>query len=251
MATALITGASSGIGRDIALQLSKKGYDLVLVARDREALRQTAKRAVTHVTIIPADLSKRESLRFIYDKTKDMDIEILVNNAGFGVFGEFSQAEPSKLENMADVNVIAVHTLTRLFLSDFIKRGRGYILNVSSLAAFTSGPLMAGYYASKAYIYRLSTAISQELKSQNSNVSISVLCPGPVNTEFNRRAGVEFSIKPLPSAYVAACGIKGMFGRKLVIIPGLLNKLTAFASHFAPLELQMKICYKIQHKKMR
>ncbi len=249
MSTALVTGASSGIGRDIALILAKKGYDLVLVARNKEALRQVAKKIKTKVTIISADLSKRENLYRIYEQTKGLDIEILVNDAGFGVFGDFAFAKLSELENMIDVNITAFHTLMHLFLHDMIKKDRGRILNVSSLAAYSSGPMMAAYYASKGYIYRLSTAVAYELKAMGSHVTISVLCPGPVNTDFNRRAGVKFSMKPLSSRYTAACGVKGMFRQKLVIIPGIVNKLAAAASRFAPLGLQMAVCHYIQHKK--
>ncbi|MBQ9605258.1 MAG: SDR family NAD(P)-dependent oxidoreductase, partial [Firmicutes bacterium] len=153
--------------------------------------------------------------------------------------------------NMLDLNVGALHTLTRLYLDDMRRKNKGYILNVASLASFGSGPLLAAYYATKAYIFRLSTAIAQELRAEGSNVHISVLCPGPVDTKFNDRAGVEFSMRPMTSRQVAVCGVKGMFKGKEVIIPGFLNKLTAVIMKFLPLDMQMNACYKIQHKKLR
>ncbi len=251
MATAVVTGASSGIGRDIALMLAKRGYDIVLVSRDKAALQSVAKHIETKVTIAAADLSVRENCYKLYEQTKDLDVEILVNNAGFGVFGEFAQTPLDKTLNMLDLNVGALHTLTRLYLDDMRRKNKGFILNVASLAAFGSGPLLAAYYAGKAYVYRLSTAIAQELRAEGSNVHISVLCPGPVATKFNDRAGVEFSIPPMTSRRVAACALKGMFRGKEVIIPGFTNKLAALGMKFAPLDTLMNICYKIQHKKLK
>ena len=251
MAAALVTGASSGIGREIALRLSNMGYDLVLTARNEEGLKQTARRAKTRVIIITADLSKRSELRKIYEKTRKLDIEILVNCAGFGVFGDFAHSDLSKLESMTDVNVTAVHSLMHMFLRDFIKKDHGYILNVASLAAFTSGPLLAAYYAGKSYVYRLSTAVAYELQARGSRVKVCVMCPGPVDTDFNRRAGVDFSVKPISAAYAAACGVRGMLSGKTVVIPGLMCKIAAIALKFIPLDMQLKLCYKIQHKKVQ
>ena len=251
MAAAVVTGASSGIGRDIALILAKRGYDIVLVSRNKTVLRSVAQHIQTRVTIVAADLSVRENCYKLYEQTKDLDVEILVNNAGFGVFGNFADTPLETQLNMVDLNVGALHTLTRLYLDDFRRKNKGYILNVASLAAFGSGPLFAAYYATKAYIFRLSTAVAQELRAEGSNVHISVLCPGPVETKFNDRAGVEFSLPPMSSRRVAACGIKGMFKGKEVIIPGITNKLTAVLMKFLPLDMLMNICYKIQHKKLK
>lgn len=249
MAFALVTGAGSGIGRSIAVLLSRRGYDIILVSRSKKALKSTAKHIKTKSIIIPLDLSVRKNCFDLYDRVKYLDVQILVNNAGFGVFGAFDDTALAEQLNMLDLNVGALHTLTHLFLEQFKERGKGYILNVSSLAAFTSGPLMSAYYAGKAYAYRLTTAIAAELEAEKSNVHISVLCPGPTETAFNRRAGVKFSIKPMPAKRAAAVGVKGMFDGKTVIIPGLFNKMSAAAMKFLPLGLTMKICYKIQCKK--
>lgn len=249
MATAVVTGASSGIGRDIAVMLSKRGYRLVLAARSKAGLEKTARMAKTHCTIIAADLSVRENCYKLYEKTKDMDVEILVNNAGFGVFGAFTDSPLDRQLNMLDLNVGALHTLTYLYLKDFRKKDKGHILNVSSLAAFAPGPLLSGYYAGKAYVYNLSRAAAHELKRSGSNVKISILCPGPVDTRFNSRAGVNFSIKPLSSKKCAAAAVKGMFKGKNVIIPGLFNKCAAFGMRFLPQGLVMDACYAVQKRK--
>ncbi len=249
MPTAVITGASSGIGRSMALILSKKGYDLVLAARSKAELEKTAHMAKTHCTIVPIDLSVRENCFKLYEATRNMDVEILINNAGFGVFGEFTSSSLESQLNMLDLNAGAVHTLTYLYLKDMCKKDRGHILNVASLAAFAPGPLLSGYYAGKAYVYNLSLAAAHELKHNGSSVKISVLCPGPVNTNFNERAGVNFSIKPISSKYCAAKGIAGMFKGRTVIIPGLFNKITAAAMRLLPQKLVMDACYAVQKRK--
>lgn len=248
MAAALVTGASSGIGREAALMLSDMGYDLVLVSRRGAALRETAKQAKTRVIIITADLSDREECKKLCQKTKGLDIEVLINNAGFGVFGEFAKTSLSEQLNMLDLNVGAAHMLMHVFLKRFLKRGRGYILNTASLAAFGPGPLLAAYYAGKAYLYSLSAAVSRE--TQNRGVNICVLCPGPVDTGFNNRAGVQFSLPPMSAEKVAKAGLKGLFAGKRTVVPGVVNKLTAAVMKFAPTDLVMSACYHIQRKKM-
>ena len=150
---------------------------------------------------------------------------------------------------MIDLNIKAVHTLTKLFLKDFKKKNSGYILNVASSAGFMPGPLMSTYYASKAYVLNLSQAIYEELKKEKSNVSISVLCPGPVDTEFNKVAGVSFAIKPKTSKEVAQYAIKKMLQNKLIIVPGTSVKLGIFATRFIPRKLLLKIAYNFQSKK--
>ena len=152
---------------------------------------------------------------------------------------------------MIDTNIIAVHTLTKLFLQKFKKDNSGHILNVASSAAFQPGPLMSSYYASKAYVYNLSAAIYEELRKDNSNVRISVLCPGPVNTEFNDVAGVKFGVKALESNDVVQYTIKMMQKGKLRIIPGFSMRLLIFLEKFVPYKLLLKITYKIQKKKVK
>ena len=164
---ALITGASSGIGLDIARYLATKKYELILVARDREKLEKIQEALPTKVTIIVADLSNEQKVKELYVLTKKENIDILINNAGFGIFGEFSTTDLQKELDMIDTNIKAVHILTKAFLKDMEKRNSGYILNVASSAAFQPGPLMSTYYATKSYVYQLSEALWYEQKKKN------------------------------------------------------------------------------------
>lgn len=247
---AIVTGASSGIGRDIAKKLADRNIDLILVSRNEESLSLFAKTLKVKTKIIALDLSNRQNCYKLYDMTKNEKIDILVNNAGFGSCNQFSNSELITDLNMIDLNICVVQILSRLYIKDFIERDSGYILNVASSAGFTAGgPLMATYYATKSYIIKLSLAIYEELRRSNSNIGISVLCPGPVKTKFNDRAGVHFSVKPLLSEDVAKMAVEKLFKKQLVIIPGLLMKLSYVASKILPLKLQLKIAYKIQHKK--
>lgn len=246
---ALITGANSGIGRDMAYLLSKRGYDLILVARNEKGLNLTAEKLKTNTVVIPMDLSVRENSFALYEKVKEYDIEILINNAGFGIFGDFIHTNLNTELKMIDLNIGCVHILTKLFLKDFVEKNRGYILNVASLAAFGAGPLMAAYYGSKAYVLKMTQAIYQELRASNSNVVVSALCPGPVATQFNERAGVKFSVAPMKSTSVAKYAIKQMFKGKLIILPGIVAKVTALVSGVLPAKLMLSACYNIQKKK--
>ena len=244
---ALITGASSGIGKDIAIVLSKMGYDLILVSRDIEGM--TFKDINTKYTLINADLSKKEEVINLYQKVKKENIHILVNNAGFGLFGEFKNTDLNEELEMINLNINALHILTKLFLNDFIKKDSGYILNVSSSAAFQPGPLMSTYYSTKAYVLRLTTSIQEELRKNKSKVKISVLCPGPVDTNFNKRANVKFSIKSTSSKYVAKYSVEKMLKGKQIIIPTLHMKVLIFLNRFVSTRLAAKVSYKIQSKK--
>lgn len=246
---ALITGASSGLGADMARILSDMGCDLILVARRKTKLEKLQKELKTNVEIEIMDISSTFNCMKLYDKYKKEDIDIVINNAGFGVYGEFVNTNIDKELDMIDINIKTVHTLTKLFLNDFKKKDKGYILNVASSAAFMPGPLMASYYASKAYVFNLTQAISEELRSSDSNVYIGVLCPGPVDTEFNKVAKCSFSIKGMDSYDVSKYAIKKMFKRKKIIIPGLKMKLGVFALRFLPRNLILKISYKIQNGK--
>lgn len=245
----LITGASSGIGADMARILSSKGHDLILVARDKNKLEALKEELNTDVKIISLDLGSTFNCMKLYNRVKKENIDILINNAGFGLFGEFSDISLEKELDMVDLNIKAVHTLTKVFLQEFKKKDSGYILNVASSAAFSPGPLMSTYYATKAYVLRLTQGIYEELRREKSNVSVSCLCPGPVNTNFNNVAGVTFSVKALESKEVAEYAIKKMFKRKLVIIPGLLMKLNYIFNRFVPIKLLLKIAYNIQRSK--
>lgn len=247
---ALITGASSGLGRDMAEILSAKGYDLILVARRLDRLEQVKEKLKTDVQIISADLSDRAACLSLYEQVKDEHIDVLINNAGLGVFGAFDTTDLQKELQMIDTNIIAVHTLTKLFLKDFKARDSGYILNVASSAAFQPGPLLSSYYASKAYVLRLTEAIYEELRRAGSNVHISALCPGPVHTEFDTVADVKFSVKGLKSKDVAAYAITKIFEKKLVIVPGTLMKFAHFFGRFVSDKQLLKIAYHMQKRKV-
>lgn len=245
---ALVTGASSGIGREMAKILSDMGYDLILVARRKKKLEELKKQLTTKVTIINLDISSTYNCMKLYDKVKKEDIDIVINNAGFGLFGEFTETSLDKELDMIDTNIKAVHTLTKLFLKDFKEKDSGYILNVASSAAFLSGPLMSTYYATKGYVLKLTEAIYEELRREDSNVYIGALCPGPVDTEFNDVANVKFSIQSMNCHDVAEYAINQMFKRKLIIIPGWKMKFIVF-SRLLPRKLLLRINYNIQKKK--
>jgi len=245
---ALITGASSGIGRDIAINLSKKGYDLILVARDLEKLNEVKAKLHTNVEVVSMDVSKAENCKELHEKYQDIDI--LVNNAGFGDCGYFTKTSLDKELKMMDTNIVAYHVLTKLYLQDMKQRNSGKILNVASIAGFMPGPLMATYYSTKAYVVRLSEAIREELRREKSNVQISILCPGPVNTNFNKVADVQFALKGLSSEYVAKYTIDKLFKGKFYIVPGWKIKLARFGSKIAPNNLVAKICYNMQKRKI-
>ena len=246
---ALVTGASSGIGRDIAKYLASLGHELILVGRNKEKLESLQKELKVKSTIVIVDLADSTKVKELYILAKNFDIDILVNNAGFGVFGEFSETDLNKELDMINTNIVAVHLLTKLFLRDMKKKDNGYILNVASSAAFGPGPLMATYYATKAYVNNLTEAIHEELRRSNSNVHIASLCPGPVDTNFNNVAGVSFSVKPLSSEMVSKYAIDSLFKGKVVIVPGMLMKLTLFIRRLASRSLMRKITYNIQKKK--
>lgn len=248
---ALITGASSGIGQDMARYLAAKGYDLILVARRKSNLNNLKKELSTNVKVIPFDLTEMDNLEQLYNEVSKENIDVLINNAGFGLMGEFSETDLDTELKMIDLNIRAVHYLTKKFIKDFIKRDYGYILNVASSAAFMAGPKLSTYYATKNYVCRLTEAIYQELKMNNSNVHISALCPGPVDTEFNKVANATFHTKSLSSEYVAKYAIDKMLKNKLIIIPSLQMKLMIFLTRFIPRKLLLRITYGIQDKKLQ
>ena len=246
---ALITGASSGIGKDMAKYLDTLNIDLILVARRKELLEEVKNELKVNVKIIVMDLGIEKNVFKLYEKVKDENIDILINNAGFGLFGDFVETNLETELNMIDVNIKAPHILTKLFLQDFVKRDKGYILNVCSSAGFMAGPKLNTYYATKNYLTKLTMAINEELRQKNSNVVISALCPGPTNTEFNKVAKGTFSIKEASSEYVARYGIDKMFQKKMIILPTISMKLGNFGLRLIPYRLQLIIAYHIQFKK--
>ncbi len=247
MMKVLITGASSGIGRDLAKVLSSKYDEMVLVGRNIERLEDLAKELnKSNIKIVSTDISNKDNCIKLYNENKDVDL--LINNAGFGDCGEFTETDLNKDLNMINTNIVGLHILTKLYLSDMKKRNSGHILNVASIAGFMPGPLMATYYATKNYVVKLSEAIRVELKKEKSNVKISVLCPGPVNTKFNERANVKFSIKGMDSMSLAKYTIKHL--NRFYIVPGFEVKFTRIISHLFPSNIMAKLCYNIQKKKI-
>ena len=245
---ALITGASNGLGKDFAKELSKKGYDLVLVARSKDKLETLKRELKTYIEIEAMDLSIKENVFKLYNKYKG-EIDLLINNAGFGLFGKFTDTDLDTELNMIDLNVTAYHILTKLFLQDFAKKNNGRILNVASSAAFEPGPLMTTYYSTKSYVYNMTMGIYEELRREKSKVKIHVLCPGPVDTGFNDRAHVRFGVKSQKSIDVVKYTLKKMNQNKLIIIPDLTIKLGVFANRILPRKTIIKFTYKIQKSK--
>ncbi|MCC8097783.1 MAG: SDR family oxidoreductase [Eubacterium sp.] len=246
---ALITGAGGGIGYYMAKKLSEMGHDIIITGRNEERLKALAAELKTKTTIIPADLSKKEECIRLYNEVKWKNVEILINNAGCGEVAAVSEGDLENELNMIDLNIKAVHILMKLFLEDFVKRDSGYILNVGSLAAFPPGPMMATYYGTKSYVYKLTLSVREELRRRGSKVYCGVLCPGPVATGFNSRAGVKFATKGIDPKYCGEYAIEKMFKKKAVIIPGKAEKLLPFLTHLAPASLQAVFCYKFQKKK--
>ena len=246
---ALITGASSGIGRDIARELSKRGYELILVSRDIERLNRVKEQLKTKVETVSVDLSVAENCIKLHERFRDIDL--LVNNAGFGDCGKFTETKLDKELKMIDTNIVAYHILTKLYLQDMKERNRGRILNVASIAGFMPGPLMATYYATKSYVVRLSESIREELRREKSKVQISILCPGPVDTNFNKVADVQFALKGLSSQYVAKYARNEMIKGKFYIVPGTKIKLAKFASKITPSNIVARVSYNMQKRKIQ
>ena len=247
----LITGASSGIGKDMAKILAKKGNEIVIVARDKNKLEETQKgleeKGAT-VTSIIADLSNEENCKEIYKKVKNIDI--LINNAGFGDCGNFTKTSLEKELNMIKTNIIAYHILTKLYLTDMKAKNQGKILNVASIAGFMPGPLMATYYATKNYVVKLSEAIREELKKEKSNVQISILCPGPVETNFNKVANVKFNLREANSMKIAEYAIKKLEKGKFYIVPGIDIKIAKIGAKLLPTNIISKFAYMMQKRKL-
>ncbi len=250
--TALITGASSGIGLELARSFARTGYNLVLVARSREILDKLA-REFTGQTgvgarVIGTDLSKPSAPMEIYEELQRQGVvvDVLVNCAGFGASGLFSEIEAQRQLDMIQVNVVALTELSRLFLKDMVARRSGKILNVSSTAGFEPGPLMAVYYATKAYVLSFSEALAEEVRG--SGVTVSVLCPGPTRTGFQDKSGLKESrlfrnplMGTLDAATVAKAGYMGLMKKATVIIPGAGNRFLIFGIRFVPRKLLTRV----------
>jgi short-subunit dehydrogenase len=252
--TALITGASSGIGYEFARLFARERYDLVLVARHRGALERVAEecRGAHGVAaeLIVADLSVPDSARAIFEvlERSGTEVDVLVNNAGFGLYGPFAATDPAANVALLQVNVVALTQLTRLFLGGMIARRRGKILNVASVAAFQPGPLMSVYYASKAYVVSFTAAVASEVRDYG--VTVSALCPGATWTDFHKRARMRpsrlFSLMAMDAAAVARVGYDGLMRGKTLIVPGFANKLIVATAPLLPLRFVTGAVKRIQ-----
>lgn len=251
---AVITGASSGIGACFARKLAEEGYAIVLVARRRERLMKLSgelEAKGAHVMIETADLSHKDECLRLMSALGDKHIGVFINNAGFGDCGRFTKTSLDKDLDMIDVNVRAVHILTKLVLRKMKAQGGGYLLNVASSAGLIpAGPYMATYYATKAYVASMTRAVARELKEEGSRVYIGALCPGPVDTEFNSVANVEFALPGITPEYCADYAIRQMKRRKAVIVPTLALKAATTMGRFIPQSVYIAIAGHQQKKKM-
>lgn len=248
--TVLITGASSGIGCELARLFAAQGCTLLLAARREDRLRALAdelkKKYGAGIAVYPCDLAQAGAAHTLFDRVSDAGhkVDVLVNNAGFGTCGRFAKTDVCETEEMITLNVTALTVLTRLFVGGMVARRRGCILNVASVAGFQPGPLMAVYYATKAYVLSFSEALAEELRG--TGVSVTCLCPGPTVTEFQKRAGMNDTMLfsgPLvmTAPAVARAGFHAMRRRRVIEVPGMLNKILAQSHRFAPRFLVRKI----------
>lgn len=247
---ALVTGASSGMGKDMAKYLASLGYDLIVVSRDKEKLESIYKDEKVKVTIIDMDLTDTDNCIKLHEMLKKENIDILINNAGFGDAGKFTKTNLDKELEMIDLNVKSYHVLTKLFLTDFVKRDYGRILNVASIAGFMYGPYIATYYATKNYVVSLTLGIIRELKKDKSKVKVSLFCPGPVRTNFNNVANVKFNIGSISSEYASIYAIDNMFKNKEVIVPPNM-KLAKLLVKIAPYNIVTLINSYVQERKVK
>ena len=247
--TALITGASSGIGLDFARQLAGEGYEVILVARSEDKLRALAAE-LGNARVIVADLSHGDAPQRVFDAAGPVDV--LINNAGYGLAGPFSENDLQTELEMIQVNIAALTHLTKLFLRPMIARRSGHIVNVASTAAFQPGPLMAVYYATKAYVLSFSEAIADELR--DSGVTVTALCPGPTATAFAEIAGttslrLHKVARPMKSEDVVRYGVRAMKHGKRVAIPGVANKIAMQSLRVSPRRLVTTLVRKLQEKR--
>ncbi len=243
----LITGASSGIGREMARILAKTSDEMVLVGRNKERLENIKKELGNQsiIKIISTDLSNIDNCMKLYKENKNIDL--LINNAGFGDYGNFTETSLEKELEMINTNIVACHILTKLYLKDMEKENKGRIINVASIAGFMPGPLMTTYYATKSYVVRLSEAIREELRRKKSNVKIHILCPGPVATNFEKNANVKFQFNGISSYKVAKYTLNHL--NKFYIVPTFGTKLSRLFLQIIPGSISSKIIYKIQSKR--
>ena len=247
----LITGATSGIGLEFTKIYHRKGYSLILVARRENRLKKLLKVCGPDTIIISADLSTPEGCKKVLDRVKGLDIEVFINNAGFGKCGNFEDIDIRDEISMINVNVTAVHFLMKGILKQMRRTDSGKILNVASSAGlFPAGPYMSAYYATKAYVVSLTRGVAEELEEAGSNIYLGCLCPGPVDTEFNSVADVKFSLPGISPAKCARYAVRMMDKGKTVIVPKLTMKAAVFGGRFIPQKKLIKTCGTMQKKKL-
>lgn len=253
----LITGVSSGIGLAFAHLFAANYHDLFLVARDKKVLnaikKELEEKYKIDVRILSVDLAESTSADVIVRELKKekLDVDVLVNNAGFATYGKFTESNEAELTNMMHVNMVTLTRLTRSIAAQMVKRKKGKILNVASTAAFQPGPLMAVYYATKSFVLFFSEALANELKDEG--ITVTCLCPGPTQTRFQSRAKMEQSKiirkgRMMSAEEVAKVGYEGMLSGKRIVIPGLRNRVGALFARLAPLDLSTDVVRRIQEK---
>ena len=252
MKTALITGASSGIGAEFARTFAKRGYRLILAARRRERLEALREELGVPCTIYTADFSSREDTRRFIRDIAGEKIDVFINNAGFGTCGTFLETDLEKETDLIEVNCVAMHMLFKAVLRHMTGRNKGIILNVASSAGLLpGGPYMAAYYASKAYVVSLTRAVARELKELGSQVYVCALCPGPVDTEFNEHADVIFSLKGISAQTCVREAIAGMNRHAVIIVPTCKVQAGIFASKLLPMPIVMDLVGRQQKSKFQ
>lgn len=249
--TVWITGASSGIGQEFARRYAKMGCHLILTARRRGRLEALAAELNVPCRILTADLAQAAECRRVCAEVQNERIDVFINNAGFGVCGSFAETNAGAELEMLRVNVEAMHLLFKAVLLKMRAQGCGEILNVASSAGLLpGGPYMAAYYASKAYVVSLTRAVAEELREEKSRVRVHALCPGPVDTEFNDRAGVVFALKGITPQLCVDEALLGMKRRKTIIVPSVFMRVCMCAQRLAPPPLLMPAVARQQKKKL-
>jgi len=244
---ALVTGASSGMGYEMAKILDTMGIEVIITGRREDRLHALADELSHCGKIIIADISDRGEVERLFAEAGDVDI--VINNAGLGIHGAFHETTLAEELSVLDINITALHMLTKFSYQHFKEKGSGYLMNVASSAAFFAGPYFASYYASKAYVLRLTQALWKEARSEKIDIGISVFCPGPVDTEFNKRARVNAPLEGMRAEAAARKAIRGMFQRKCVITPGIGATVSYWGSKILPDRLALDMVARIQRKK--